>query len=102
MTEDLDFTPSHRGTAVGDERRCTAMSKRSHERCKRFRTPGRSVCKFHGGYSPRGFAHPSLTHGWRSADVLAQMMTEATVSDLGRETSVTPWTKHDPMEGDAQ
>lgn len=102
MTNDPNSTRSHRGTAIGDARRCTAMSKQSQEQCKRFRTPGRTVCKFHGGYSRRGFAHPTLTHGRRSTDLLVRMMGEATVSDRDMETSVTPWTNQDPIEGDAQ
>lgn len=31
---------------------CTATSKRTGERCKRFCQPGKTVCKWHGGNSP--------------------------------------------------
>jgi hypothetical protein len=33
--------------------RCTATSKRSGERCKRYPTPGATVCRFHGGKAPQ-------------------------------------------------
>jgi len=31
-----------------DDRRCTATSKQSHERCKRWCKPGWNVCHYHG------------------------------------------------------
>ncbi len=42
---------------------CTAKSKRTKERCKRFAVADRTVCKHHGGKTPRGFAHPNLKNG---------------------------------------
>ena len=45
------------------QQRCTAVSKRSGEHCRRAPTPGRSVCYYHGSKSPRGIASPNLTHG---------------------------------------
>ncbi len=45
---------------------CTAKSKRTQERCKRFAVADRTVCKHHGGKTPRGFEHPNLKHGKRS------------------------------------
>jgi hypothetical protein len=33
--------------------RCSAKSKRSHDRCKRWATPGAAVCKIHGSASPQ-------------------------------------------------
>jgi hypothetical protein len=42
---------------------CTAKSKRTGERCKRHATPGRTVCHYHGGATPRGFALPQTKHG---------------------------------------
>ena len=44
---------------------CTATSKRTGKRCKRFCQPGKTVCKWHGGHSsgaPRGNKN-SLKHG---------------------------------------
>lgn len=35
-----------------DDRRCTARSKRSQERCKRAAIRGCTVCSFHGGKNP--------------------------------------------------
>lgn len=35
-----------------DDRRCTATSKQSHERCKRYAIPGGTVCVMHGGATP--------------------------------------------------
>lgn len=48
---------------------CTAMSKRSGERCKRMTAPGRNVCNMHGGKTPRGAALPQTTHGRYSQDL---------------------------------
>ena len=44
---------------------CTATSKRTGERCKRFCAPGKTVCKWHGGNSkgaPKG-SKRALKHG---------------------------------------
>ena len=44
---------------------CTAKSKRTGERCKRFCAPGKTVCKWHGGNSkgaPKG-SKRALKHG---------------------------------------
>lgn len=44
---------------------CTATSKRTGERCKRFCAPGKTVCKWHGGASngaPKGNKN-ALRHG---------------------------------------
>jgi uncharacterized protein YjcR len=35
--------------AADDERRCTANSKQTGVRCGQWATPGRKVCRFHGG-----------------------------------------------------
>jgi hypothetical protein len=90
------------GRAVGDPRRCAANSKRSGTQCKRFRTPGRRVCRFHGGKSLRGFSHPGLTHGRRSRDTMVRITLQATVSTDEQRRSDTPWTMGHPMEGDPQ
>ena len=49
--------------------RCTAASKRSKERCKRYASIGRSVCHIHGGKSLRGVASPTFKHGRHSKDL---------------------------------
>jgi hypothetical protein len=43
--------------------RCRAKSKRSQERCKRWATPGREVCRMHGGRTLIGLAAPRLKTG---------------------------------------
>jgi hypothetical protein len=43
--------------------RCRAKSKRSQERCKRWATPGREVCRMHGGRTLVGLAAPRLKTG---------------------------------------
>jgi hypothetical protein len=43
--------------------RCRATSKRSQERCKRWATPGREVCRMHGGRTLMGLAAPRLKTG---------------------------------------
>ncbi|MES2465349.1 MAG: HGGxSTG domain-containing protein [Armatimonadota bacterium] len=47
----------------GTGTRCSAKSKRSGERCKRWAVNRRSVCPFHGGKSLTGVAHPNFLHG---------------------------------------
>jgi hypothetical protein len=53
------------------DRKCTAMSKQSKQRCGRYAIRGGTVCVIHGGKSPqvqrsaaerlRAMVHPSLT-----------------------------------------
>lgn len=43
--------------------RCKAKSKRSGEQCKRYATPGHTVCHMHGSKTPGGLASPNLTRG---------------------------------------
>jgi hypothetical protein len=43
--------------------RCKAKSKRSGEQCKRLATPGKEVCRMHGGLTPNGIASPHYKHG---------------------------------------
>lgn len=52
---------------------CKAKAKTTGERCTQPVAPGREVCRFHGGHSPRGFAHPSTTHGRISKDLPTRM-----------------------------
>lgn len=44
-------------------RRCTANSKQSGERCRKWAMVGRQVCLAHGGRSPRGVASPHFRSG---------------------------------------
>ncbi len=85
---------------MGDPRRCAANSKQSGTRCKRFRTPGRRVCRFHGGHSLRGFGHPGLTHGRRSKDTMVRIVLRPTLSGADYPLPATPWTTDTPVEGE--
>jgi hypothetical protein len=49
--------------------RCNAKSKRSGERCKRNCSPGKTVCHYHGGRTPRGFKLPQTRHGFYSKNL---------------------------------
>lgn len=44
-------------------RQCTAMSKRSGQQCRKHAIRGRSVCRAHGGATPRGMASPHWKNG---------------------------------------
>jgi hypothetical protein len=48
---------------------CEARSKQTGERCRRHATPGRAVCYYHGGRTPRGFGLPHTKTGWHSRDL---------------------------------
>lgn len=48
---------------------CKAKSKTTGKRCAQGCVPGRDVCRFHGGLTPRGFALPQTTHGRYSKDL---------------------------------
>ena len=43
--------------------RCKAKAKQTGKRCKRSPTPGREVCRLHGGATPRGIDSPHFKHG---------------------------------------
>jgi hypothetical protein len=45
--------------------RCSAISKRTHERCKAPAVRGWTVCRFHGarGGAPKGEANGAYKHG---------------------------------------
>lgn len=43
--------------------KCGAHSRRTGEPCKNFPIKGRDRCKFHGGKSPMGIAHPNFKSG---------------------------------------
>lgn len=53
-------TPVEKGYPHG---RCTAKSKQSGQRCKNRPSPGMTVCRIHGGATPRGIAAPTFKHG---------------------------------------
>lgn len=53
--------------------RCSAKSKRSGERCKRHASIGRTVCRMHGGATPRGVDHPSWRGKGYSKDLPTQL-----------------------------
>lgn len=42
---------------------CTAHSKGTGQRCKNAPVPGRTLCRFHGGLTPRGIDAPTFKHG---------------------------------------
>jgi hypothetical protein len=48
---------------------CTAKAKSTGERCRRPAVPGRNVCRYHGGATPRGIASPNFKHGKYSKDL---------------------------------
>ena len=54
--------------------RCKAKSKRTGEQCGAWAVPGREVCHWHGGKSPRGLAHPSTKTGRFSKDLPTRML----------------------------
>ena len=63
---------SHFTKRPPDNRRCTAKSKRSQQRCKNWAMRERAVCRFHGGKSYRGLASPRYVHGYYSKSLLAR------------------------------
>ncbi|MGC4107059.1 MAG: hypothetical protein QM753_12055 [Thermomicrobiales bacterium] len=58
---------------IPDDRRCTAHSKRTGERCGQWAAKGRTTCRYHGGTQKRGMAHPNTTHGRYSKDLPARL-----------------------------
>ena len=54
------------GTLMDDKQareRCTAQSKQTRQRCRRWPTPGSHLCRMHGGRTPAGVAAPTFKHG---------------------------------------
>ncbi len=49
--------------AIPSSRRCSAIAKQTGQQCRQIASPGRAVCKWHGGWSLRGEAHPAYVHG---------------------------------------
>lgn len=52
---------------------CTAKSKRTGEQCRHHATPGRNVCRHHGGKSLVGIASPSFKTGRYSKYIPARL-----------------------------
>jgi hypothetical protein len=54
--------------------RCSATSKRTHERCKAPAVRGWAVCRFHGarGGAPKGEANGSYKHGLQTKEAKAE------------------------------
>lgn len=59
--------------AIPGPRRCAAKSKQSGRRCRQIAAPGKSVCRFHGGKSLSGRAHPAYTDGEATQAARAEM-----------------------------
>lgn len=53
---------------------CSGHSKQTGLPCKQPVSPGRTVCYYHGGRTPRGIAHPSTTTGRYSKHLPTRMM----------------------------
>jgi hypothetical protein len=53
--------------------RCSARGKQSGNPCRQPVVPGRQVCYYHGGASPRGLASPHWKHG-RDSRALGALM----------------------------
>jgi hypothetical protein len=56
--------------------RCTATSKRTHQRCKAPAVNGWKVCRFHGarGGAPKGKANGAWKHGFHSEAAKAERL----------------------------
>lgn len=60
---------------MDDDRHCTARSKRSGVRCRRFPVPGASVCVIHGGKAPQvQAAAKERIQEAAAADVVAKLV----------------------------
>lgn len=53
--------------------RCKAKSKQTGLPCKQYAVRGRTVCKYHGGFTPVGLASPHLKDGRYSKYLPARM-----------------------------
>lgn len=56
--------------------RCTAARKSDGTRCRFPVVPGREVCRFHGGLTPRGIANANWVHGKTSRYPLPGRLSE--------------------------
>ena len=82
------------GALPPDDRRCTARSKQSGERCKRYATPGAPVCVIHGSRAPQVQR--------KAAERLAEQAARKTLASLD-ETSpvVDPFAALEDVAGQA-
>ncbi len=69
----MDARQPHGSMEAAIPRQCTATSKRSGARCRKPAMQGRTVCRAHGGATPRGVASPHFRHGRWSKDLPAQL-----------------------------
>lgn len=53
---------------------CTATSRGTGEQCKNPPVPGKTKCRFHGGKSLSGVAHPNFKTGKHSKDIPARLI----------------------------
>lgn len=69
-------------TEIPDDRRCTATSKRTGQRCGQWAAKGKTVCKWHGAHSTgpttlqgkQQISEAHTNHGQYSLDLLKQNM----------------------------
>ena len=54
---------THDSPKTSMPRQCTATSKRTGQRCCKSAMIDRTVCRIHGGKTPRGVASPHFRHG---------------------------------------
>ena len=70
----MDRRQPHGSPGAVIPRQCTATSKRSGEQCRKPAMQGRTVCRAHGGATPRGTASPHYRHGRWSKDLPTQLV----------------------------
>ena len=68
-----------------DSRRCSARSKRTGERCKRFACRDKTVCKFHGGRST-GPKVPAIKHGENALEMIKERLFQRVKTASGEES----------------
>jgi len=76
--------------------KCTATSKRSGERCRRWVVDGKTVCLMHGGKTPSGAKAPSFVTGYyskamppRLAERYLEALKDPELIALRREAALT-------------
>lgn len=85
--------------------RCTAKAKQTGARCKRNATPGRNVCRMHGGKSLRGIDAPNFKTGRyskclpdRLAERYEEALNDAELTRLGDEIALVDARLQDVIE----
>ncbi|MCD9187201.1 MAG: hypothetical protein LUM44_12260 [Pyrinomonadaceae bacterium] len=78
-----------------NNRKCNAQSKRTRQKCRNIAVSGSSKCRFHGGKSLRGIAHPNFKSGLfsrhlptRLVGLFAEIMTDGNLIDLRESISL--------------